>query len=312
MARKYPEGFYVYLHSRKSDGLVFYVGKGSGDRAWKLKDNVRKNPHWSNVKSKHGVDVSIFREGMSELCALSLEKILIHLHNKAGSPLVNMTSGGEGVSGYINPNWRKIYSSLGEKFDRMGDALILLKNEGHTRATSSGINQCCNGHTKSYMGRAWSYDGFPDHPDETGRKATIFGAKSSFSKKVYSSLGEEFSSITDAVDFLKSVGFESSGAGNISRSCKSLGRSMAYGRVWSFDGFQHHIHESRIQRVSAANKIRISKSVVMDGLFIFKSQEDAASYMRVCGYPKASSSRIGRACSGKSITAYGHTWKYAR
>jgi len=48
--------FYVYVHIKESDNTVFYVGKGSGGRAW---DFYGRNVYWKNVKNKHGVRVEI-------------------------------------------------------------------------------------------------------------------------------------------------------------------------------------------------------------------------------------------------------------
>lgn len=99
MVRKYPEGFYVYLHRRKSDGLVFYVGKGYKYRAWDIYDCSRPNLYWRRTKNKHGIEVSIYKDGMSNSCALTLEKIIISKYRSLGHPITNMTDGGDGFTG---------------------------------------------------------------------------------------------------------------------------------------------------------------------------------------------------------------------
>lgn len=90
-----PHGYYVYLHKRATDGGVFYVGKGKGNRAWRWRDT--RNPHWINIANKHGVIVDIVKDSMSETCAFTLEKILIGSYG-VGS-LCNISNGGEGASG---------------------------------------------------------------------------------------------------------------------------------------------------------------------------------------------------------------------
>lgn len=59
-----PDGFYVYIHRRATDGSAFYVGKGRGKRAWRWGES--RNPHWRNIASKNGVYVEIYKDNMSE------------------------------------------------------------------------------------------------------------------------------------------------------------------------------------------------------------------------------------------------------
>ena len=90
--------FYVYLHKRASDGVVFYVGKGRGNRAW-VKS---RNSYWKNVVAKHGYEVVISKEGLSEEEAFNEECKLIAFFRDLGVCLTNMTDGGEGVSGLVH------------------------------------------------------------------------------------------------------------------------------------------------------------------------------------------------------------------
>lgn len=85
--------FYVYAHYRKSDGRVFYVGKGCGRRAGKTQ---YRNQYWRRVAAKHGWLWRILKSDMPESCAFSLERALIETR----SGLTNMTLGGGGQSGY--------------------------------------------------------------------------------------------------------------------------------------------------------------------------------------------------------------------
>src|SRR5574340_1057673 len=48
--------FYTYVHLRKTDGKVFYVGKGQGSRAFFMHN---RNAHWGRVVAKHGIEVVI-------------------------------------------------------------------------------------------------------------------------------------------------------------------------------------------------------------------------------------------------------------
>lgn len=89
--------YYVYLHRRASDNKPFYVGKGSRYRAW---DFSRRNPHWQNIKNKHGVIVDILFENLAEEDAFQIEKDTILEFTYFGYSLCNKTAGGEGISGH--------------------------------------------------------------------------------------------------------------------------------------------------------------------------------------------------------------------
>jgi len=88
--------FYTYAHT-KPDGTIFYIGKGTGNRAWK-KSN--RNRHWSNIVNKHGrFEVEILANWSTEQEAFEHEALLIFCFRKMGYVLANMTNGGEGISG---------------------------------------------------------------------------------------------------------------------------------------------------------------------------------------------------------------------
>jgi len=69
--------FYVYRHIK--GGVVFYVGKGSGPRAWDA-GRLSRNPYWWEfVESiKHDYEVQIVAAGLSEDEALAIESALIN------------------------------------------------------------------------------------------------------------------------------------------------------------------------------------------------------------------------------------------
>lgn len=87
--------FYVYIHT-KPDGTPFYVGKGTGRRAY-MKTN--RNKHWKNTISKYeNYRVDIFKDKLNENDANNLEIILIKAFGRMDlslGTLVNMTNGGE-------------------------------------------------------------------------------------------------------------------------------------------------------------------------------------------------------------------------
>jgi hypothetical protein len=87
---------YTYIHRRESDNAVFYVGKGQRKRAWECS---KRSDYWKRVKNKHGHTVEVCAQWPTEAEAFEHEKFLIECFRHMGAPLVNMTDGGEGVSG---------------------------------------------------------------------------------------------------------------------------------------------------------------------------------------------------------------------
>ena len=92
--------FYVYLHKKKTNGEVFYVGKGKN---WRATNKTQRNKFWKRVVKKYGLVVEIVEKDIQEWYAHELEKDLIALYGRrdqGSGPLVNLTDGGEGSSGY--------------------------------------------------------------------------------------------------------------------------------------------------------------------------------------------------------------------
>lgn len=103
--KKVESIFYVYVHKRKTDGSVFYVGKGTGERA---SDNSPRNIWWSRiVKKSNGYEFEIVYNNLTEQEAFKKEQELIleiGLDN-----LCNITKGGSGGDTLSrNPNLKEI------------------------------------------------------------------------------------------------------------------------------------------------------------------------------------------------------------
>lgn len=110
--------YYVYLHRRLTDNKPFYVGKGSGNRAW---SEQGRNKYWLNTKHKHGIFVEILFDGLTEKEAFECEIDAIKELSYFGYPLTNMSSGGEGASGLVFSDQQRLNIANGLKSKRFGN-----------------------------------------------------------------------------------------------------------------------------------------------------------------------------------------------
>jgi len=85
----------VYLHRRKDNNEVFYVGKG---RRWRENSKSNRNKHWHSIVNKYGYYVEIVESNIDNKTACGIEKSLISFFGYKN--LCNYTYGGEGAEGY--------------------------------------------------------------------------------------------------------------------------------------------------------------------------------------------------------------------
>lgn len=295
MARKHPEGFYVYLHRRKSDGLIFYVGKGSGGRAWHLSDAERKNDYWSKTKKKHGICVEIYRSGMSEPCAFTLEKMLIHHFRIVGMPLTNMTNGGDGVSGLVSSQKIAVHCSNGMSFDSMSEAADWLRDNGWPNANSSRVSAASFGVRGTAYNLSWWRDGhspktYVDHYKERGKKRW---------RRVFCSNGMSFDNSLLAAEWIESEHGCKAYADHIRSACQGK-HEIIHGYRWSYED----IFTGNWEYVSRKRAVFCSNGMKFDTV------TDAAKWVSESGLGKCHTTLISRACSRPEALAYGLAWWY--
>ena len=168
--------FYVYAHVRKSDGRIFYIGKGKNRRAW---ESHQRSRWWRNVVERHGFEAVILQEDMEEDASLLLEMWIIAKLRHEGHELVNLTDGGKGKIGYrqtsksieksrASHNPKPIYCCNGMRFDSAGHARYWLIENGHPKANVSNVRRCANGAYPRAYGYKWTFSEGVFHTRVTG------------------------------------------------------------------------------------------------------------------------------------------------
>ena len=142
--------FYVYVHTRVSDGSVFYVGKGKGKRAYYIKG---RSEHWNNIAKKHGYNVTILLNNLTEEQAFILEKQTIATLGREN--LCNMTDGGEGVTGRPSHNVGRKHCEETRK--KMSEAKkgkpAPNKGKKHTEEARLKISRAMKGRPSPFKGK---------------------------------------------------------------------------------------------------------------------------------------------------------------
>ena len=301
MARYCPEGFYVYLHRRKSDGSPFYIGKGKLGRAWEVYSSKRSE-WWVRVYKKHGVIVDVLRSGMDERSAFEMESVLIYGMRELGFNIVNITDGGSGVSGVTPTNARKVYCSDGSEYKSCADAARELRKKYNLNFIDHSISACASGARIRHFGFSFSYEDTPEEITKT--TAQLISESNSYS--VYCSNGMKFRSSMAAAEWLRQNGHVKASSPNISACIKGRLNS-AYGYNWSRDGVPEH----NWYELSDYMRDRHTIDIVCSNGMRFSRVREVVDYLVSIGFTKVKSSSVRDVCNGMRKTTCGLGFKYA-
>lgn len=122
--------FYVYVHRRADSGEIFYVGKGVGARA---RVCSQRGHSWREIYERYGRVVEYLAYFYEEIDALNFEREVIRTLRRSGIGLVNVTSGGQGTSGYVHTERAKkkmAAAAVGRKISEQARQKISEANKG--------------------------------------------------------------------------------------------------------------------------------------------------------------------------------------
>lgn len=252
-----PTGYYVYIHRRATNGIEFYVGKGSANRAWHWSSKKGRTKLWLKCARKNGVIVDVVQDHMTEEDAYLLEMWMIAKLTHEGLHLYNMSDGGTGGSGLAPGNSRPVVCSNGMRFNTTGDAARwACKDENRKGHEHSNIYMCCVGKIKSAFGYSWWYDG--DDPVEyiDPLKRRIDSRR----KAVWCSNGMKFPSTGEAAVWLRENGWPNARYVGVSAAVRGVNQS-AYGFAWWYDGYptKKYVDRATLVGITLAETWRLKK-----------------------------------------------------
>ena len=98
----------IYLHKRKDNQKVFYVGVGKDVK--RANQKIGRNKHWHHIVNKAGYTIEVTHTDLLWEEALSIEKYLISFYGRKDlnlGELCNLTDGGQGCLSVIFTDERR-------------------------------------------------------------------------------------------------------------------------------------------------------------------------------------------------------------
>lgn len=228
--------YYIYVWYKEDTGEPFYVGKGKENRYREL---VNRNRYFMNTYKKHGGYSQIILAGLTEQEAFKREVELIHEYRK-WFKLVNITNGGEGVSGlkHSKETKNKLSALAKEQWKNQSSRQKLIESRKEIYSRPERSRKLSQSHT----GKKFSNNHKQNHKKAMNQSKTV--KKLAEAKTKYRNIkcvnkcgdGPElmFIDTREAVSWLKANGFSTARIATLDR-CLAGNRKTAYGFNWLHD-----------------------------------------------------------------------------
>lgn len=139
---------YVYAHYTPNSDTPFYIGKGTGKRAWMTR---HRSSFWKNIVRKYGRKVVFLHKNLSPNFALQLEANYIACYGRRDlkeGPLVNLSDGWNGSLGMSKISRKKMSQSRKRVAASGRGGMSGKKQSAETRKKISMANKGQTAHNK--------------------------------------------------------------------------------------------------------------------------------------------------------------------
>lgn len=284
--------YYVYLHRYESGtklGQVFYVGKGTGNRAFSKKN---RNKYWKHIVAKHGYTVELYETGLQEWYAYELEFLTVAYYGREN--LCNLTDGGEGPSS-PSEETRKIMSEKAKSRIRkpmgpMSDETKLKLSIAKTGKPSKLKGIPLTEDTKRKLSES-----------KKGKPNGHEGMKRSEQSKINMSIAQKNSKNRRDI----------SGDNNPAKR-KEVREKMSKADRSYLAGSRNPMRRNDVlEKFKGKNNPAATRVICIETGFIFETIKNACEWIFEKTGKTISRTSITLCCTGKNKTAHGYKWKYA-